>query len=272
MRITFKVAEEDKNAARGRRNVTAHVKDDLGRRLVVASLTAALLMAAAGCGSGSGENDPQSGKGNSGAVAANQQTEQGTAARSSESSTGGLPAGKAAEPGQPVVVVETSMGPFTVELDNEKAPLTVDNFLKYVEDGFYNGTIFHEVFPGEVILGGIFTPDGIQKEPGPPIRNEADNGLANRRGTIAMARQYDVVDSANCQFFINVRDHPNYDHQDQDSGSGGTLEDYGYCVFGKVTDGMDVVDRIASTEVRDTADFERRPVQTVRINSIRRIR
>lgn len=137
----------------------------------------------------------------------------------------------------PVVLMQTSKGDITIELDAEKAPLTVSNFLGYVKDGFYEGTIFHRVIENFMIQGGGMTAGMEQKKTKAPVKNEADNGLRNRRGTIAMARTQ-VVDSATAQFFINVVDNDFLDHQ------GKTPSGYGYAVFGRVTDGMDTVDAI----------------------------
>ncbi len=135
----------------------------------------------------------------------------------------------------PVVIIKTSKGDIKIELDKENAPISVDNFLTYVEDGFYDGTIFHRVINNFMVQGGSFTADMQQKSTNPQIKNEADNGLKNERGTIAMART-GVVDSATSQFFINHADNTFLDHG---------IKDYGYAVFGKVVDGMDVVDAIA---------------------------
>ncbi len=135
----------------------------------------------------------------------------------------------------PVVIIKTSKGDIKIELDKENAPISVDNFLTYVEDGFYDGTIFHRVINNFMVQGGGFTADMQQKSTNPQIKNEADNGLKNERGTIAMART-GVVDSATSQFFINHADNTFLDHG---------IKDYGYAVFGKVVDGMDVIDAIA---------------------------
>ena len=135
------------------------------------------------------------------------------------------------------VTVKTSLGEITIELDEDKAPITVKNFLSYVNDKFYDGTIFHRVIDGFMIQGGGFTPEMTQKPTSPPIKNEAGNGLKNLRGTITMART-SVVDSATSQFFINVADNDFLNHRNESS------EGFGYAVFGRVTDGMDVVDRI----------------------------
>ena len=166
----------------------------------------------------------------------------------------------------PVVEMVTSLGTMTLELDAENAPLTVDNFLTYVQQGHYDGTVFDQVYATQGILGGLFDSELVQKETRTPIRNEADNGLKNVRGTIAMVRSVDAIDSATAHFFINVRDNPTLDHQDR------SVEGFGYCVFGKVTAGLDVVDRIAEVEVTQTEQFDQTPVKTVLIESVRRIR
>ena len=140
----------------------------------------------------------------------------------------------------PRVELKTSQGVVVIELDREHAPKTVDNFLAYVKSGFYDGTIFHRVIPGFMVQGGGFTADMKQKPTQPPIRNEAANGLKNLRGTVAMART-GQVDSATAQFFINLVDNGFLDHRDSTPGG------FGYCVFGHVIEGMDVVDAIAAT-------------------------
>lgn len=136
------------------------------------------------------------------------------------------------------VILETSKGNITIELNEEKAPATVANFLKYVNDEFYNGTIFHRVIPNFMIQGGGFMPGMVQKMTENPIDNEANNGLSNVRGSIAMARTNDPH-SATAQFFINHKDNGFLDH------TAPTGQGWGYCVFGMVTDGIDVVDAIA---------------------------
>ncbi len=160
----------------------------------------------------------------------------------------------------PIVVITTSLGAITVELDPEHAPITVENFLGYVRDGFYDGTVFHRVIKDFMIQGGGMTPDLSQKGTKPPIKNEAANGLGNVRGSIAMART-GVVDSATSQFFINVVDNAFLDHRSPDPAG------YGYAVFGRVTDGMDVVDaiRVVKTGGQDV------PVEPVVIESIREV-
>ena len=166
----------------------------------------------------------------------------------------------------PVVQVCTSAGDFALQLDAEKAPLTVDNFLTYVETGHYDRTIFHQVYDGFVVIGGGYDEHFHLRPTEPAVRNEAHNGLKNRRGTVAMARQADAVDSATSQFFINLADNTSLDFV------GTKPSQYGYCVFGEVTSGMDVVDQIGKGEVHKTTDFDDVPVHPVVIRSIRRIK
>jgi peptidyl-prolyl cis-trans isomerase A (cyclophilin A) len=137
-----------------------------------------------------------------------------------------------------MVTLETSMGSVALEMHEREAPLTVANFLQYVDDGFFDGTVFHRVIPGFMVQGGGRTPDMQQKPTRAPVKNEADNGLRNVRGSLSMARTQ-AVDSATSQFFINLADNAFLDH-------GG--RDFGYAVFARVVEGMDVVDRIASVE------------------------
>ena len=146
----------------------------------------------------------------------------------------------------PRVLLETSKGVITLELDSKAAPKSVENFLGYVRDGFYDGTIFHRVIKGFMIQGGGFTEDMQQKSTHAPIANEADNGLQNKRGTVAMARTMDPH-SATAQFFINTVDNSFLDHK------GKTSNGWGYCVFGKVVEGMNVVDAIESVSTTSKA-------------------
>jgi cyclophilin family peptidyl-prolyl cis-trans isomerase len=159
----------------------------------------------------------------------------------------------------PVVVIDTSMGPIKVELFESDAPITVKNFLKYVDEKHYDNTTFHRVVKDFMIQGGGMTVDGREKSTNLPIKNESYNGLHNTRGTLAMART-DKADSATAQFFINVVDNTRLDRQDG-------LNREGYCVFGKVIDGMDVVDRI---RVVPTGQGDV-PSEPVIIRSIRRV-
>jgi peptidyl-prolyl cis-trans isomerase B (cyclophilin B) len=158
------------------------------------------------------------------------------------------------------VKLETSKGDITIELNADKAPVTVENFLNYVNDGFYDGTIFHRVIPNFMIQGGGFNDQMMQKNTQDPIINEADNGLGNDRGTIAMARTQDP-NSATAQFFIN---HKNNDFLNYTAPS---IQGWGYCVFGKVTDGMDVVDAIATVSTTNRAGHSDVPEEVIVINS-----
>ncbi len=157
---------------------------------------------------------------------------------------------------QPQVKLETTKGEIIIELDAENAPVSTENFLDYVRDGFYEGTIFHRVIPGFMIQGGGFTPEMAQKKTREEIKNEADNGLKNSRGTLAMART-PVVDSASSQFFINLTDNDFLNHQNK------TANGYGYAVFGKVIAGMDVVDAIATVTTGSSCGHQDVPVEAV---------
>lgn len=159
------------------------------------------------------------------------------------------------------VLMETSKGPITLELYPEKAPLTVENFLRYVDDGFYDGTIFHRVIPKFMIQGGGFTPAMEQKKTREPVRNEAKNGLRNQRGTIAMARTSDPH-SATAQFFINHKDNDFLDYPGQDG--------WGYTVFGKVVAGLETVDVIAAVPTGNRGGHQSVPTDPVVITSAKR--
>ena len=162
----------------------------------------------------------------------------------------------------PVVVMETTHGNITIELLQDAAPITVENFLQYANDGFFAGTVFHRVIPGFMIQGGGLTANLSEKSTRPPIRNEADNGLSNARGTISMART-SVVDSATAQFFINTVDNArSLDHR------GTSPRDYGYAVFGRVTAGMDVVDAISGVSTGRQGPHQNVPVEPVVINAV----
>lgn len=164
----------------------------------------------------------------------------------------------------PVVLIKTSAGDIRIELNGEKAPLTVKNFLEYVNQGHYDHTIFHRVIDGFMIQGGGFTKDFKQKPTNAPIQNEADNGLKNLRGTIAMARTNDV-NSATAQFFINVVDNNFLDFRAKNP------QGYGYCVFGEVTEGMDVVDKIKKVKTGSFGPYQDVPVETVEILEVKQI-
>jgi cyclophilin family peptidyl-prolyl cis-trans isomerase len=156
---------------------------------------------------------------------------------------------------------ETTLGSFTVELFGDKAPVSAENFLKYVDEGFFDGTVFHRIVPGFVIQGGGFTEDMSQKKNHPPIKNEADNGVKNTRGTLSMARTNDI-NSATSQFFVNLKDN---DFLDNSRGN------FGYAVFGKVTEGMDVIDKIAAVKTGRRKGFEDVPLDPVVMTSVRRV-
>lgn len=162
------------------------------------------------------------------------------------------------------VFITTSLGNIKVDLYQDKAPLTVSNFLNYVEKKAYDDTIFHRVIPNFMVQGGGFTKDMIQKSTMAPVKNEADNGLKNLRGTLAMARTQ-IVDSATCQFFINHKDNEFLNH------AGKTPARYGYCVFGKVVEGMDVVDKIAAVKTGSNGMHQDVPTEAVVIKSIRKV-
>ena len=159
-----------------------------------------------------------------------------------------------------MVVFETTKGSFTLEMFSEKAPVTVENFLAYVDDGFFDGTIFHRVIPGFMIQGGGFTEDMKQKSTRDTIKNEADNGLKNERGWLSMARTQDI-NSATSQFFVSVVDNAFLDHGKRD---------FGYAVFAKVTDGMDVVDEIAKVPTGNKGGHQDVPVEPVVVLSAKR--
>lgn len=158
----------------------------------------------------------------------------------------------------PQVEIRTNMGSIVIELDRDKAPQTVDNFLQYVKDGHYNGTIFHRVIPGFMVQGGGFSPDMREKPTRSSIRNEAGNGLRNATGTVAMARTPDPH-SASAQFFINLSDNAFLDFRAP------TQEGHGYAVFGKVVKGMDVVGRIAKVQTGVRAPHSDVPLKPVTI-------
>lgn len=159
------------------------------------------------------------------------------------------------------VYVKTNVGGFTIELYPDKAPITVANFLNYVEKGFYAGTIFHRVIKGFMIQGGGFTQDMSQKSGAPPIKNEASNGLKNKKYTLAMART-NVVDSATSQFFVNTANNTALDHRDK------TQSGYGYCVFGKVIEGSEVIDKIELVQTTTKGAYADVPTKPVIIKAM----
>ena len=159
------------------------------------------------------------------------------------------------------ILMTTTVGPMTLELDADNAPKTVENFLSYVSCGFYDGTIFHRVINNFMVQGGGFTADMEQKATQAPIENEANNGLKNARGTIAMARTQDPH-SATAQFFINVQDNDFLNH------TGENMQGWGYAVFGKVTEGEDVLDKIRCVQTGNQAGHQDVPVEPIIIESV----
>ena len=157
---------------------------------------------------------------------------------------------------------ETSLGVFTVEVDAGSAPVSSENFLRYVDDGHFDGTVFHRVIPGFMIQGGGFKADMSQKPVRKPIANEATNGLRNRRGSLAMARTNDI-NSATAQFFINLVDNAFLDHKPGN---------FGYAVFGRVADGMDVVDKIAAVKTGRNQGHDDVPVEPVVVTAAKRVK
>jgi cyclophilin family peptidyl-prolyl cis-trans isomerase len=165
----------------------------------------------------------------------------------------------------PQIVIHTSAGDITADLDGAKAPLTVANFLSYVDRDHYAHSIFHLVEPGFIILGGGFDARLERLVEDAPIRNEAHNGLKNVRGTIAMGREADI-DSSTCRFFINLGDNTDLDHKGRNG------DDYGYCVFGKISAGLDIADKIAESRTKAVREFSKLPNPPVEIFSVERIR
>ncbi len=223
-------------------------------KLLFSAWALAAILAIPGCGRNSSENQPAASIGG----------ESGASAK-----TKGLAAKSDFDSKHPQVIIDTSLGGITLELDREKSPLTVDNFLAYVDAASYDRTIVHQVYKNQAVIAGGYTENLSEIRSRIPVSNEAHNGLKNLRGTIAMNRQPDVIDSATSQFFINVADNPALDCRNRDPGN---PEGYGYCVFGRVTKGMEVVVRIADTPVQDTKMFDQTPIQAVIVKSIRRIK
>lgn len=164
-------------------------------------------------------------------------------------------------PGNPVVAIETSAGTITAELFKDRAPVSVENFLQYVREGHFAGTIWHRVVPGYVIQGGGYTAELVEKTTHAPIQNEATNGLSNLRGTLAMARTRQAR-SATSQFYINLSNNPSLDHR------GFSPDDFGYAVFGLVIEGMDVVDRIGVVKTASRDGMDTVPVTPVVITAV----
>jgi peptidyl-prolyl cis-trans isomerase B (cyclophilin B) len=155
-------------------------------------------------------------------------------------------------------ILKTNKGDITIKLFTEEAPITTKNFMDYADSGFFNGTIFHRVIKNFMIQGGGFDTDFNEKETAEPIKNEADNGISNKKGTVAMARTM-VIDSATAQFFINTSNNSFLDH------TAPTTQGYGYCVFAEVTDGMDVVNEISKTKTTSKEGHDDVPKETIEI-------
>ena len=160
-----------------------------------------------------------------------------------------------------MILFETTLGDFKIEFFEKEAPISVANFQKYIDANYFDGTIFHRIVPGFVIQGGGFTEDMTQKKTQPPIKNEADNGLKNSRGSLSMARTNDI-NSATSQFFVNLKDNDFLDH---------SRGNFGYAVFAKVTEGMDVIDKIAAVETGRRKGFDDVPLEPVIMKSVRKI-
>jgi peptidyl-prolyl cis-trans isomerase A (cyclophilin A) len=225
------------------------------KKLLLSASALAAILAICGCGRSTSENQP----------AASINGDVGGASK-----TKGLHSPKSDfDLKHPKVVIDTSLGSITVELDKEKSPLTVGNFLAYVDAASYDQTIFHQVFKNQAVVAGGYSAGGTEIRPRIPVSNEAHNGLKNLRGAIAMLRQMDVIDSATSQFFINVADNSALDCRTRDPGD---PKGYGYCVFGKVVQGMDVVDKIVESPVQNSDKFEQTPNPAVIVKSIRRVK
>lgn len=166
-----------------------------------------------------------------------------------------------------MITLHTNFGDIKIALNHEKAPVTAENFLKYCQNGFYNNTIFHRVIDGFMIQGGGMEPGMREKNTDAPIRNEADNGLSNKRGTIAMARTSDPH-SATAQFFINVADNTFLDHRAKELFGKTVVQEWGYAVFGEVVEGMDVVDKIKGVKTGNSGFHQDVPKEDVIITSV----
>ena len=217
-----------------------------------------ILFATVGCGKSSASKTAET---------AIEGVPQQTADAGSSNTTAAKPAPSLPKPIDPMVVLHTSQGDVTIKLFQEKAPRTVENFLRgYAERGFYERTIFHHVEPGQMIIAGGYTADLQRKAARAPIYNESKNGLSNRRGTIAMIRDADAPHTATSEFFINLADNPDFDFKETDDS-----DVPGYCVFGEVVQGMDVIDRIAQLPTSSSGDFAKVPSPPVTIARVERV-
>jgi peptidyl-prolyl cis-trans isomerase A (cyclophilin A) len=237
-------------------------------------LGSVLTLASLGCGSSSSETTKVTANMEAGSAESKPAAEAprtvavstGSASDGPATSATAPPRRQAVEP-HPVLVIKTSLGDIKVELDSENAPMTVENFTAYVEDGFYDDTVFHYVEQGYMVSAGGFKENGESKETRAYVLNEAHNGLKNLRGTIAMARDPLYKHSALSQFYINLVDNESLDHKSDESD-----ETYGYCVFGKVIEGMEIVDKIAAVKVTTDDLFVKRPAEPILIHQIQRLR
>ncbi len=230
------------------------------------------VVALCGCGGGSNESLPTANLESGPADASSSQDAGAETTNTTLSTQPMLSASPAVEPPapqvetHPEVTITTSLGDIRVRLDAEKAPETVDNFLyNYVDRGFYDGTIFHYVQDDFIAMAGGYDAELKEKEPRPPIRNEAGNGVKNLRGTVAMSRDPAYADSATSQFYFNLADNVTLDQTDAEQG-----ETFGYCVFGEVVEGLDVLEKIAQVEVHAVDEFTNVPVEPIVIKSAKR--
>jgi cyclophilin family peptidyl-prolyl cis-trans isomerase len=232
-----------------------------------------IVLVVSGCGSGGGD-PPAASIGGDSTKASDAASQSGSTVTEPVQVRAGVASSNTpAQPPQaaardPEVILKTSLGDIRLRLNADKAPLTVDNFLSnYVERGFYEGTVFHYVDNGFMVAGGGYTTELEPKATRAYVKNESSNGLKNKRGTIAMARNPDHADSATSQFFINLADNPSLDPRGEESPDA-----RGYCVFGEVVEGMDVIERIAKVEVADRGQFPKTPVAPVLIQAAEWIR
>ena len=228
-------------------------------RLPLLAAFATLMAAAGGCGSG----DTPAVSANIGAGDSSETTTLKPTVPTPDNGGSTSPAASPAVE-NPFVVFKTSEGDIKVELNAEKAPVTVENFLSnYVRRGHYKDTIFHYVDAGNIVVGGGYDSGGELKETRAEIQSEADNGLSNKRGTLAMARSPGWQHSATSQFFFNLKDNPSFDHQSKDSA-----DTYGYCVFGTVVSGHDVLEKISATPVHESEISPKQPQQAILLNAV----
>lgn len=234
----------------------------LSSSLAVLGFAVCVGLFTAGCGSSDAANPP--------AVSINDPGNTDAASQSPSTDMGSKSGKRSDFRGEefPEVILTTTKGEIHLKLDAKKAPATVDNFLtNYIANDHYNGTIFHYVQPKGMILGGLFDSGMNPRETKSEIQNEAMNGLKNKRGTIAMSRDPSFIHSSTCQFFINCADNTTFDHIGTDDSSS-----FGYCVFGEVIEGMDVVDAISAVEVQSSDGFVNLPREPVQILSAHRVK